>query len=65
VSASIAGRSLYLCTPIRDDLETFVGACIEGGVDVVQLRDRDHDDRTLLAAAEQLAALCRSLGVRG
>ncbi len=60
---SIAGRSLYLCTPVRDDLERFVGLCVEGGVDVVQLRDKVHDDRVLLDAAARLAALCGSLGV--
>ncbi len=36
---AIAGRRLYLCTPDRDDLEHFAAACMEGGVDVVQLRD--------------------------
>jgi thiamine-phosphate pyrophosphorylase len=55
--------SLYLCTPIREDLVEFVTACVAGGVGVVQLRDRDHDDRELLVAAERLAAACRDLGV--
>jgi thiamine-phosphate pyrophosphorylase len=63
VSWSLAERSLYLCTPVREDLEAFVAGCVEGGVDVVQLRDRAHDDRTLLDAAERLAATCAALGV--
>jgi thiamine-phosphate pyrophosphorylase len=63
VSFSPGAWSLYLCTPIRDDLVEFVSACVSGGVGVVQLRDKDHDDRELLAAADRLAACCRSLEV--
>lgn len=55
--------SLYLCTPIRRDLVEFVTACVTGGVGVVQLRDKTHDDRELVHAATTLATLCRSLGV--
>ena len=32
--------NLYLCTPDRPDLTRFVAACIAGGVDVVQLREK-------------------------
>lgn len=60
---SLEERSLYLCTPAREDLEDFVARCVEGGVDVVQLRDKDHDDRTLLDAATRLVATCAALGV--
>ncbi len=63
MSFSPGGWSLYLCTPIREDLVAFVTACVAGGVGVVQLRDRDHDDRTFLGAAEQLASACAALGV--
>ena len=63
MSPSLDERSLYLCTPLRDDLLAFVEACVRGGVDVVQLRDRDHDDRAILAGAERLAERCRALGV--
>ena len=63
MSWSLAERSLYLCTPVRDDLEAFVTACVEGGVDVVQLRDKALDDRALLRAAQLLAATCGELGV--
>lgn len=55
--------SLYLCTPARHDLVDFVTACVDGGVGVVQLRDKDLEDRDLLAAAESLAVRCRDLGV--
>lgn len=60
---SLRDRSLYLCTPIREDLERFVTQCVEGGVDVVQLRDKDNDDRTILQAATRLATTCADLGV--
>ena len=63
MSFSPGAWSLYLCTPIRDDLVEFVTACVTGGVGVVQLRDKDHNDRDLLEAAERLTACCRSLGV--
>ena len=36
----LGARRLYLCTPDRPDLEPFVAACIEGGGDIVQLRDK-------------------------
>jgi thiamine-phosphate pyrophosphorylase len=55
--------SLYLCTPVREDLVEFVTACVTGGVGVVQLRDKTHSDRELFAAATMLASHCRSLGV--
>lgn len=59
----LADRRLYLCTPDRPDLERFVAACVRGGVDLVQLRDKHLDARHLLARARVLAALCRDLGV--
>lgn len=59
----LTGRRLYLCTPARPDLERFVEACIEGGVDVVQLRDKNLEARPLIAAAARLAQLCRELAV--
>lgn len=59
----LAGRRLYLCTPDRPDLERFVTACVRGGVDMVQLRDKHLEARPLLARARRLAAACRDLGV--
>ena len=60
---ALAGRRLYLCTPDRPDLERFVAACVRGGVDLVQLRDKRLDARPLLARARSLAGACRDLGV--
>jgi thiamine-phosphate pyrophosphorylase len=60
---ALAGRRLYLCTPDRPDLEEFLSACIEGGVDLVQLRDKQLDARPLLRRAELAGAVCRRFGV--
>lgn len=59
----LSGRRLYLCTPDRPDLEDFVEACITGGVDVVQLREKKLDARPLLRRASVVAAVCRRYGV--
>lgn len=63
MSHGLASRRLYLCTPDRPDLETFVAACVRGGVDVVQLRDKDLDDRGQVARARLLQRVCADLGV--
>ncbi len=63
MTLALGERRLYLCTPVRDDLVRFVEACLDGGVDVVQLRDKDHEARELLASAAELAVLCRDRGV--
>jgi len=59
----LSGRRLYLCTPDRPDLADFVAACIQGGVDVVQLRDKTLDARPLLARAGIVADVYRTHGV--
>jgi thiamine-phosphate pyrophosphorylase len=59
----LSGRRLYLCTPDRPDLADFVSACVEGGVDVVQLRDKQLDAMPLLARARVVAGVCRRHGV--
>lgn len=61
--AGLDGRRLYLCTPDRADLAEFVAACIRGGVDVVQLREKHMGARHLLARAAVVAAVCRDAGV--
>lgn len=57
-----AGWCLYLCTPDRPDLEGFVAACISGGVNVVQFRDKDLSARAVLRRARLAAKVCRDLG---
>jgi thiamine-phosphate pyrophosphorylase len=61
--ADLGDRRLYLCTPDRPDLADFVRACIAGGVDVVQLRDKVLDARPILARAAVAQAACAEAGV--
>jgi thiamine-phosphate pyrophosphorylase len=49
--ARLAAARLYLCTPDRPDLAEFVTAVCRAGVDIVQLREKHLDDRSLLARA--------------
>lgn len=60
---ALDGRRLYLCTADRPDLAAFLAACIAGGVDLVQLRDKLLDARPLLDRARLAAAVCRDHGV--
>jgi thiamine-phosphate pyrophosphorylase len=59
----LSGRRLYLCTSDRPDLESFLASCIEGGVDVVQLREKDLEARPLVARAVVAGAVCAHFGV--
>jgi thiamine-phosphate diphosphorylase len=61
--ADLTARRLYLCTSDRPDLVSFLRACLRGGVDIVQLRDKDLEARPLLARAEAAAAVCAEFGV--
>jgi thiamine-phosphate pyrophosphorylase len=63
VTADLTSRRLYLCTPDRPDLERFLAACIEGGVDIVQLREKYLDAKPLAARARLALRVCRGLGV--
>lgn len=60
--ARLAGALLYLVCdahPGGRDLGAFARACLAGGVDVVQLRDKDSDDSDLLQAGAVLRKACR------
>ncbi len=59
----LADRRLYLCTPDRPDLELFVDACLAGGVDLVQLREKHLDDARLAERASLVHRVCREHGV--
>jgi thiamine-phosphate pyrophosphorylase len=59
----MAARRLYLCTPDREDLTSFVAECIRGGVDVVQLRDKEADDGRIIERSKLLIEVCNDLGV--
>ena len=56
-------RKLYLCTGDRGDLADFLAACIRGGVDIVQLRDKHLEAKPLLARARIARDVCRDHGV--
>jgi thiamine-phosphate pyrophosphorylase len=60
---AIADCHLYLCTPDRSDLAGFVAACIAGGVDIVQLREKHLEAKPLLERARVAAAVCTAHGV--
>jgi thiamine-phosphate pyrophosphorylase len=59
----LSGRRLYLCTPDRPDLAEFLTACIRGGVDVVQLRDKELEAKALIVRARLAGSVCADLGV--
>jgi len=56
-------RRLYLCTSDRPDLTAFLAACMRGGVDVVQLRDKELPARQIIRRAREVAAVCADFGV--
>jgi thiamine-phosphate pyrophosphorylase len=58
----LGARRLYLCTADRPDLTGFLGACLRGGVDVVQLRDKDLPDRQIIRRAREAAVVCADFG---
>ena len=54
---------LYLCTPDRPDLADFVAACIAGGVDVVQLREKHLEASRCWSGPGWCVPSVRSAGV--
>ena len=56
-------KRLYLITAARPDLEGFLEAAIRGGVDIVQLRDKELGDDELLPVLERAREVTRRLGV--
>ncbi len=60
---ALAERRLYLCTPDRPDLAGFLESCLRGGVDLVQLRDKDLDARAVVARGRVALDVCRAHGV--
>jgi thiamine-phosphate pyrophosphorylase len=58
-----ADARLYLVTGARPDLAPFLEAAVRGGVDLVQLREKQLSDGELLTVLEQARAVTRRLGV--
>ena len=61
--ADLGERRLYLCTADRPDLEPFLDLCMQGGVDLVQLREKHLDARPLLEVARRARRVCQDHGV--
>jgi len=59
----LSTRRLYLCVGVRDDMIDFLGAALRGGVDVVQLREKDLDLAAQRRAARDMAPICREFNV--
>jgi thiamine-phosphate pyrophosphorylase len=58
-----SGPVLHLITPVRPDLEDFLEAAVGGGVDIVQVREKEFADGRLLRELERARAITRRLGV--
>ncbi|TCC50119.1 thiamine phosphate synthase [Kribbella capetownensis] len=61
----LADARLYLCTDAREkqgDLEQFLDAALAGGVDIVQLRQKEMEAADELAALEVFADACKRHG---
>ena len=58
-----ADRRLYLITGARPDLGAFLAAAVNGGVDVVQLREKTLADRELLLALVEAREVTHRLAV--
>jgi thiamine-phosphate pyrophosphorylase len=61
----LGGARLYVLIDGRataDDFAALVRSLVEAGVDVIQLRDKQLDDRTLLARARALREIARESG---
>lgn len=56
-------RRLYLIAPARPGLADLIEAAVRGGVDLVQIRDKELPDGELLRALEEAREVTRRLGV--
>jgi thiamine-phosphate pyrophosphorylase len=54
---------LYLITGARPDLHELVEAAVRGGVDIVQIREKELPDGELLGVLQEMRALTRRLEV--
>lgn len=59
----LATRNLYLCVGVRSDMASFLPAVLHGGVDVVQLREKNLPVSAQLEQARLMSAICREFGV--
>jgi thiamine-phosphate pyrophosphorylase len=54
---------LYLITPARSDLGAFLEAAVRGGVDIVQIREKELADEELIPVLHEARQVTRRLGV--
>jgi len=54
---------LYLICGVRPGLAELVEAAVRGGVDIVQIREKELPDSKLLSVLDEMRALTRRLGV--
>jgi thiamine-phosphate pyrophosphorylase len=54
---------LYLITGVRPDLADFLEAAVRGGVDIVQIREKELADGELLPRLQEARDVTRGLGV--
>ncbi len=59
----ITSRNLYLCAPLRDDLADFVVSALKGGVDVLQIRDKTADAKTIIQYSREIRKITKDFGV--
>jgi thiamine-phosphate pyrophosphorylase len=59
----LATRSLYLCVGQRDDMASFLASVLRGGVDIVQLREKNLSDDVRVDLARVMLPICRDFGV--
>ncbi|TAN28779.1 MAG: thiamine phosphate synthase [Actinomycetota bacterium] len=62
-SFDLAARRLYLCTGVREDLARFVSETLQGGVDVIQLREKHADARTIIHHAKEIKQIAHDFNV--
>jgi thiamine-phosphate pyrophosphorylase len=60
---NLTSRNFYLCVGHRDDMAAFLPAVLRGGVDVVQLREKDLSDEQRIASAQVMLPICRDFNV--
>jgi thiamine-phosphate pyrophosphorylase len=58
----LARSRLYFVTDLRPGLDSLLSAALEGGVDMVQLRDKDAGDDELVTAARVFRRRCDEHG---
>lgn len=61
--SDLAKRNLYLCVGVREDMATFLASVLRGGVDVVQLREKELGDDAKIHAARLMVPICRDFAV--